>query len=536
MNYTHQMIKILIFYVIIGMNITGCSKNGVDKDSGSDDGSDTEQQTDVDNEPNGVAFGNMIGVNGFDWEYTNANNAFDNRKFELIRTFTGFRQYLDWDRIEEKEGFYRFSYDEIYQKNHENGITTLVCLQIIPQWFRAKYYADEYNVSDPYNSLRDYTPVPEGADKRNPQSYVDMAKLGFQLAARYGSNSSIDPNLIKAVTWGDVPDKKIGLGTLKYIECSNEPDKNWRGPEAQQTPEEYAAQLSAFYDGHMGTLGAGVGVKTADPSMKVVMAGIAFPEPKWVDRMIEWCKQNRVKDGHYTLCFDVINYHEYSAKRMGDYWSNPNLSVNHGMAPELSNVGSVATDFVKLSKEKADGLAVWVTECGFDVNERSIQRALPIANKTTFDTQADWTLRTSLLYARKGIDRVFFYMLNDVDINSNIQYASSGLIEGLERRPSADYLLQAKNLIGEYMYSGTINDDPLVDIYSLDQNKIYVLTIPDQKGRTEKYTMELPGIKNVRIHTPRKGYDSMLSNDKAIQDGKLEVHVTETPTFVEVLN
>lgn len=535
MKYNYQMIKLLVFYTIIGMNITGCSKNDahVDSNHGTDD---TERPSDLDNEPNGVSFGRMIGVNGFDWEYTNAANAFDDRKFELIKTFTGFRQYLDWDRIEEKEGFYRFSYDEIYKKNHENGITTLVCLQIIPQWFREKYYTGEYNVSDPYNSLRDYTPVPKGADKSNPRSYIDMGKLGFQLAARYGNTSSIDPKLIKAVTWGDAPDKKIGLGTLKYIECSNEPDKDWRGPEAQQTPEEYAAQLSAFYDGHMGTLGEGVGVKTADPSMNVVMAGIAFPDPKWVDRIIEWCKKNRAKDGSYTLCFDVINYHEYSAKRSGEYWNNPDLSVNHGVAPELSNVGKVAADFVKLSKEKADGLAVWVTECGFDVNERSIQRALAIKNKTTYDTQADWTLRTSLLYARKGIDRVFFYMLNDVDINSDIQYASSGLIEQNKRRPAADFLLQAKNLIGDYTYSGTINDDPLVDIYSLDKNKIYVLTVPDQKGREEKYIMDLPGIKGVKIHTPRKGYDSMLSAEKTVVNGKLEVTVTETPTFIEVLN
>ncbi|GGG98239.1 hypothetical protein GCM10007415_37260 [Parapedobacter pyrenivorans] len=534
MKYSYQMIKLSVFYIILGMNIIGCSKNGAREDS--IQGPDIERPSDVGNKPNGIPFSNMLGVNGFDWEYTNNTNAFDDRKFELIKTFTGFRQYLDWDRIEEKEGFYRFSYDEIYKKNQENGITTLACLQIIPQWFREKYYAGEYNVSDRYNSLRDYTPVPKGADKSNPRSYIDMGKLGFQMAARYGNNPSIDPKLIKAVTWGDARDTKIGLGTLKYIECSNEPDKDWRGPEAQQTPEEYAAQLSAFYDGHMGTLGEGVGVKTADPSMNVVMAGIAFPDPKWVEKMIEWCKKNRVKDGQYTLCFDVINYHEYSAKRSGEYWNNPDLNANHGMAPELSNVGKVATNFRKVSEEKAGGLEVWVTECGFDVNERSIQRALPIKNKTTFDSQADWTLRTSLLYARKGIDRVFFYMLNDVNINSDIQYASSGLIEGNERRPSADFLLQAKNLIGEYVYSGTINDDPLVDIYTLGQNKIYVLTVPDQKGREEKYTLDLPGIKGVKIHTPRKGHDSMLSADQALANGKLEVLVTETPTFVEVLN
>lgn len=536
MKFNYQMIKLFLCYIAIGMNITGCSKNenSTDNEKGIERPSD-----DLDHAPNHSPFANMIGVNGFDWEYfTDQTADFDNRKFELIQTFTGFRQYLDWDRIEEKEGYYRFAYDEIYQRNKENGITTLTCLQIIPKWFRQKYYADEYNPNDPYGSLRDYTPVPKGADKLDPASYIAMAKLGFQTAARYGSNKNIDRSLLKAVTWGDRPDIKIGLGSLEYIECSNEPDKDWKGPEAQQTPEEYAAQLSAFYDGHMGTLGKDVGVKQADPSMKVVMAGIAFPDPDWVNRMIEWCKKNRVKDGRYTLCFDVINYHEYSSKRQGEYWYNPDLENNHGIAPELSGAGNVAQRFVELANEQPEDLEVWVTECGFDVNERSIQRALPIKDKSIEDTQADWILRTALLYSRYGIDRVFFYMLNDVNINSETQYDSSGLLANGRRRPAADYLLQARKLLGDYRYTQTINSDPLVDVYTTenDNKTIYVLTVPDQQGREENYTVDLGNdIQNVNIYTLKKGTDTMESKTQPVTDGKVNVQVSETPIFVEVL-
>lgn len=528
------MIKLFLCYIVIGMNVIGCAK----KDTGVDNDPATELPSEVDHEPNDVPFSNMIGVNGFDWEYLTDQTAnFDNQKFEQIRTFTGFRQYLDWDRIEEKEGYYRFGYDEIYQKNRENSITTLTCLQVIPKWFRQKYYADEYNPNDPYGSLRDYTPIPKGADKLDPASYIAMAKLGFQTAARYGRNSDIDLSLIKAVTWGDRPDVKVGLGSLEYIECGNEPDKDWRGPQAQQTPEEYAAQLSAFYDGHMGSLGPGVGVKQADPSMKVVMAGIAFPDPNWVSRMVEWCKKNRVKDGHYSLCFDVINYHEYSSKRQGEYWNNPDLNNNHGMAPELSGVGNIAQQFVALSNEQLDDMEVWVTECGFDINERSIQRALPIKGKSTEDTQADWILRTALLYSRYGVDRVFFYMLNDVNINSETQYDSSGLLANGRRRPSADYLLQTRKLLGDYYYTETINDDPLVDVYtSEDEKTIYVLTIPDQQGREENYTLDLGnGITKAKIHTLKKGNDTTASETLSVSDGKVNVSVSETPVFVEVL-
>ncbi|WP_316814887.1 beta-galactosidase [Pedobacter nyackensis] len=474
------------------------------------------------NTPNGTLFKDMIGVNGFDWEYTQNNSTeLDNNKIELIKTFSSFRQYLDWEKIEPEEGSFNLGhYDKIYNKNFELKITTLLCLQIIPSWMRRSY--PEYNESDPFSSLRDYTPVRYGADKSSPASYIQMAKVAFQFAARYGSNTNIDKSLIKAPSY-EQGSYKIGLNTLKYLECSNEPDKNWRGPNAQQTPEQYAAQLSAFYDGHMGTLGANVGAKTADPNIKVVMAGLADPDPEFVRKMINWCKINRVKNGKYTLCFDVINYHQYS-----------NENMKKGKAPELTNVGSVAADFVKMSKEDANGAEVWVTECGFDVNPSSPQRAIAIGNKSTRDTQADWSLRTSLLYARKGIKRTFFFMLNDVNINDATQYSSSGLVESGKRRPAADFLLQAKNLMGEYTYQKTISTDPIVDLYTSGNSKIYVLTIPDQKDRKANYTIILDiGIQEVTIYNPLAGAESMISKKVAVND-KLVINVTETPTFVKV--
>ncbi|MDR6782485.1 hypothetical protein ABIE26_001027 [Pedobacter africanus] len=470
----------------------------------------------------GTKFRDVLGVNGFDWEYTVDNSSqLDQNKVNLINAFTGFRQYLDWERIEPREGAFDMGYyDQIYQKNAELGITSLICLQIMPGWMRKTY--PEYNAADPFGSLRDYTPVPYGRDKNSPASYVAMAKAGFQIAARYGANKMVNRSLIKTSTY-EAASPKIGLGTLGYIECSNEPDKTWRGPNAQQTPEQYAAQLSAFYDGHMGTLGADVGVKTADPDMKVVMAGIADPNPDFIRRMIDWCKLNRVKDGKFTLCFDVINYHHYS----NENWKT-------GKAPELSDVGTVADNFIRLSDAHANKTEVWVTECGFDVNPKSSQAVVPILNKSTRETQADWILRTSLLYARKGIKRTFFFMLNDVNVNDDTQYASAGLIENGKRRISADYIYQAKKLMGDYIYQSTASTDPLVDLYTSGTGKIYVLTVPDQKNRKANYTLNLGNeVKEVTLYTPQPGADEMLAKKVSV-NGSLVVSVTETPTFVKI--
>lgn len=525
--------RILVAVLIcLSINCLYCKKktytpNVVQEENNGNPKEDNENQGGNPGNPNtdnkGTLFRDMIGVNGFDWEYTRDNSSdLDNDKIELIKTFTAFRQYLDWEKIEPQQGSINLThYDNMYKKNVELGIQSLLCLQIMPTWMRKSY--PDYNPADPYGSLRDYTPVMYGSDKSSPSSYIAMARVGFQLAARYGSNSNVDRSLIKAPGY-EQNNFKVGLNLLKYIECSNEPDKDWRGPNAQQSPEQYAAQLSAFYDGHMGTLGADVGVKTADPYMKVVMAGLADPNPEFVKRMINWCKINRVKNGTYTLCFDVINYHQYS-----------NENMKKGKAPELTDVGTVAENFVKMSNEYAAGAEVWVTECGFDVNSSSPQGAIAIGGKSTRDTQADWSLRTSLLYARKGIKKTFFYMLNDVNINDPTQYSSSGLIENGKRRPVSDFLLQTKNLMGNYVYQKTISTDPLVDQYKQGDQYIYVLTIPDQKGRTANYQLNVgTSYKEVTINRPRAGYDSMSIESAALSNGVITVKVSETPTFIKV--
>lgn len=470
----------------------------------------------------GILLTDMLGINGFDWEYTKDNSGeLDLNKVNLINSFTGFRQYLDWEKIEDKEGSFNLThYDKIYKKNTELGITTLLCLQIMPGWMRKTY--PEYVATNAFGSLRDYTPVPYGSDKNNPDSYISMAKAGFQIAARYGSNATIDKTLLKVPGY-EKNQPPFALNTLKYIECSNEPDKTWRGPNAQQTPEQYAAQLSAFYDGHMGTLGKDVGVKTADPNMKVVMAGLADPDPNFIKRMIEWCKKNRVKNNTYSLCFDVINYHHYS-----------NENWKKGVAPELSNAAAIANEFVTIGNQYGN-TEVWVTECGFDVNAKSPQAAMAIGPKSTRDTQADWILRTSLMYARKGVKRTFFFMLNDVNPDDATQYSSAGLIENNKRRSSADYIYQTKKLMSGYIFKRTISTDPLVDMYMAGDKKIYIITVPDQKNRKINYVLNLDkSAKEITIYNPQAGSDQMAAQKKNITDQKVNITATETPTFIQV--
>jgi hypothetical protein len=487
-------------------------------------------------------FNTMLGVNAFEWNFLqNPSNASDGMqiyepKMQLVTTFTGVRHYLDWGRIESQQGKYTFSpthnggwnLDAMYQRCKTDNIDVLICLKTCPDWLLQTYPADQRDAEN--------VPMPYGSNKADPKSYVLQAKAGFQLAARYGSNKNVDASLVSVDNtprWTNDPvnQVKTGLGLIKYIECDNERDKWWKGDKAHQTAEEYAANLSAFYDGHKGTLGKGVGVKNADPNMLVVMAGLATADPSYVSAMIDWCKKNRgyKSDGSVNLCFDIINYHLYSNNNKSN-----NGTATQGEAPELSEAGQTAASFVKLGTTYH--LPVWVTEAGYDVNSQSPQRAIKIGNKDEVLTQADWITRTALLYARCGIQKLFFYELYDDNLSSSTQYASSGLVTGdLKRKPAADYILQVKNLIGNFTYQETINQNPLVDVYKSGNKTIYALVVPDQTGKVASYTLSVPATsKQVIIHKLAVGAGVTSDSSQQVSNGKITVSVSETPTFVEL--
>lgn len=502
----------------------------------------TLPELNVDRSANTVPLKNMFGINAYEWNFLENPGSPADRKhiyednMKLVDVFSSMRHYLNWNRLETTKGNYTFNptsnggwnEDIIYQRCKQDGILVLADLKNIPEWLQKTYPASSRD--------DDNAPVPYGQSLNDPASYTDQARMAFQLAARYGYNKNIDRSLVKVDESkrypGDIPNAPIiGMGVLKYIECGNERDKWWGGDETRQTSEQYAANLSAFYDGNMGKLGPGVGVKTADPGMQVVMGGLATADYKLVQKIIDWCKTNRgyKKDGSINLCFDVLNFHLYANN--GDVRVQKKPTT--GIAPELSVSAAVAKDFVNLANSLPQKPEVWVTETGYDINQESYQRAESIGSKTVLANQADWILRTSLLYIRYGIKRVFYYQLFDDHAGGTTQYATSGLAEGIRRRPAADYILQTTKLMGNYNYIKTISVDPLVDQYRLGHKTMYVLTIPDENGRKANYSLDLGSAKKAIIHTLKIGADVMDSRQVDAVNGKVSVEVTETPVFVE---
>jgi len=482
---------------------------------------------------------NFLGINAFEWDFENPVNPMvvDSVRMNAIKSFGGVRHYMDWQKLESNEGKFTFdpvhsggwNYDTIYARCKAEGITVLADLKTLPDWMLDSYPADQRDAEN--------VPVEYGAGFTDPASYIKQAKVAFQYAARYGSNTGVNRallNIDSSQRWtnDDINTIKVGLDLVKYIECDNERDKWWKGRKAYQTGREYAANLSAFYDGHKQTLGTNVGVKNADPNMLVVMGGIASANTDYVRGMIDWCKEFRgyKPDGSVNLCWDVVNYHLYA----NDARNAPNVWPNTGVAPELSIDDSVANAFIQMVHEYAADMPVWITETGYDINQGSPDKAPPIGIKTAQETQADWIVRTALTYAKSGLQRLFFYELVDDNPWSGGPYATSGLVnDDRTRRPAADYINQVNKVFGGYTYQQTKNSSPVVDKYSAPGNSnMYALWLPTENGSTASYSLDVEGADTAIVYNLQKGSDTMTTSTLLPVSGHINLTISETPLFV----
>ncbi len=92
----------------------------------------------------------------------------------------------------------------------------------------------------------------------------------------------------------------------------------------------------------------------------------------------------------------MINYHLYT----NDAKTSQGGNAARGAAPEVSGAATVAASFIEAAHKYANDMPVWVTELGYDVNQGSPYKAIAIGNKTVLQTQADCSLRSSLLDVR----------------------------------------------------------------------------------------------------------------------------------------
>jgi hypothetical protein len=423
-------------------------------------------------------------------------------------------------------------YDSYYQTFHEAGLINMPCIQGSVPWL---------NWNNPA--------VASGADPTLPASWVGHSKFFFQLAARYGGRTVPAAELKLAAS----NSPKSGLGLVKYYEDGNELDENWdTGGDHLLSPAGMAAMSSADYDGDQGRLGPGFGLKTADPTAQLVMAGLAGSGTSsdlisnvitYLDGMRSWVDAHR--SGSFPV--DVINVHDYcfGPDAFGDPKPRPALS------PEACGLAAQMKRLVAYRDQYLPGKQLWLTEFGYDTAEHSRLRAPAIGNASAEVVQGQWLLRSFLALLESGIDRAFLYASRDTCTGDEVkcpnlhqQFTTAGILteKGTETPKVAWYFLATfRARLARFAYAGiAATGDPEVSaarFYDPATNKgAYVVWSPTSDGSTVS-GFHLPvesSATATEVVTLTAGSVTGASAMPMTQGGKLTIDVAETPLLVLV--
>ncbi|HEV7298422.1 MAG TPA: hypothetical protein VGN72_03590 [Tepidisphaeraceae bacterium] len=296
-----------------------------------------------------------------------------------------------------------WNFDDYYKQLKDAGIMVAPTLKGSVRWLDDNHLENK--------------PMDRGdTDATDPKSYEAHADYMFQFAARYGSAKVADEKLKLAPNQPRVS----GLNLIQNFENANEPNAHWRDREVYSTPYELAAQTSADYDGHMGTMGDTFGVKNADRNAKLSMGGLAGLQLDYIKSMKMWADWNRKGD----FPADILNVHTYSNDLGGQGNSR------RGVSPEEDKLREKLAEMVDWRNRYLPGKEFWLTEFGYDTAEGSVQGAPAIGDDDTEEVQGRWLLRSYLAIAAGGVDRAAQYMLRDVvavkkDVGG--KYGTSGL-------------------------------------------------------------------------------------------------------------
>ena len=213
-------------------------------------------------------------------------------------------------------------YDDFYSEIAGNNLLiSPITVKSIPQ-----VVSPFLNHNDPNApNILAQKPVISGTNPLLPDSYISHADYLYQFAARYG-NTVFSTNRQNALIAPKLDPSELaitGLGFINYLEDWNEQDQN-----SIFSPPEYAAMLSADYDGHAQTMGlvidpnnanqmiSTVGAKNADPNIKVVMGGLESADLAYIRQMVTWFQANRPANATFgQIPLDVINIHHYLGKQ-----------------------------------------------------------------------------------------------------------------------------------------------------------------------------------------------------------------------------
>lgn len=271
------------------------------------------------------------------------------------------------------------------------------------------------------------------------------------------------------------------------------------------------------------------GFRDGDPKLKIATCNLTTGKSGKYEKSVECVVK-------FPELFDVLNVHTYAQLENWPTWRRS--------FPEDPNLPKYLQDVEALCRWRDAHLPakpVWITEFGYDSSTKPTPKSGDFARwaGVTDEQQAQWLVRSLLVFSAMPVERAYIYFFNDDDKPG--LHASSGVTRHFHPKPSFHALAHFQRLLGGYRFSRIVTNEPgrlRVQEYRHGQNLkklVWAAWSPTGESKAVKQTfVKVRGKLVDAQRTPLATGAGDTSTAAATQngEGKIVAEITESPLYL----
>jgi hypothetical protein len=273
--------------------------------------------------------------------------------------------------------------------------------------------------------------------------------------------------------------------------------------------------------------GMAKGLRKGDPKIKIATCAMVVGKSHRYAKSVDCVK------GLENL-YDVLTMHTYAEK---EPW--PTFKRSYPEDPTIKYLKDVK-DVQDWRDRHAPGKPVWVTEYGWDASTKKATGtgdfAKWVGNSET--QQANWLVRSTLIFMKMKVDRAYVYFFNDDDAPQ--MHGSAGLTRKFVPKPAFHALAHFQKKLGDFRFERVVfekSDDSFVfEFVRPDDPSRPVWVAWTAKGGDAEKPLELPLSGHVVQSAERTPLTSEPPSKIAVRTAGATVTIpaNETPIFLQM--
>lgn len=297
---------------------------------------------------------------------------------------------------------------------------------------------------------------------------------------------------------------------VQSVEIGNEPGK-W-------SDADYARIFRAM----------AAGLRAGDPKLKIATCNLSAGKSGDYEKSV-----TSLKGLHDFV--DVLTIHTYAQLTGWPTWKR-SFPEDSALPKYLKDVENL----IAWRDQHMAGTPIWITEFGYDSSTKPNEKSGTFAKweGVTDLQQAQWNVRSLLVFSSMPVERAYLYFFNDSDKPS--LHASAGLTRNFQPKPSFHAVAHLQKTLGDYRFQKIVTRQPgklRVQEYQhgTDPGKtIWAVWSPTGGKKSHLATLKnLPGKLTASSGMPVSSEPAGPVKINHLDDASLQVSASESPVFLE---